>query len=225
MLELLPSLSIARQLTFRPIPHCLADLSRNLKEDWNTAQNKPQSTPEIFDDKVFHEAMVQPPAQNTVHMLDQREIALIQVVFLRLVAAIQRNFLTVVNQSRVLEPELSLQPRLISDVFPERRRQHAHHIGRQLNQKTHQEETLHSDVFRQLVIVDDHVQDGFRQVRIQLRQAVGETGDIDGDELIWVLDAVIQSRQGVEGHVGQVFFMHVVGQALPVLQRQPTLVV
>lgn len=46
-----------------------------------------------------------------------------------------------------------------------------------------------------------HVQQGLGQVAVQFCEAVGELGDIDGDELIGVLDAVIECRDAVKGQL------------------------
>jgi len=70
-----------------------------------------------------------------------------------------------------------------------------------------------------------HVQQGLGQVAVQLGKAVGELGDIDGDELIGVLDAVIERRDAVKGQLRQVLVMDVLRQARPVPQREFSLVV
>jgi hypothetical protein len=52
--------------------------------------------------------MIESPPQDAIDMLDQRKVPLIQRILLRLVATIQRHLLTIINQPRVLEPELAL---------------------------------------------------------------------------------------------------------------------
>lgn len=65
-------------------------------------------------------------------MLYQREIALVQCVLLRFVPMVQRYLFAVVDQPRVLEAELALQTRLISNILSERRSERAHDVRREL---------------------------------------------------------------------------------------------
>lgn len=70
-----------------------------------------------------------------------------------------------------------------------------------------------------------HIQQGLGQVAVQLGKAVGELGDIDGDELIGVLDAVVECRDAVKGQLRQVLVVDVLRQSCPVPQREFGLVV
>jgi hypothetical protein len=74
--------------TFCPIAHALLPCSRDFKEYRYTTQQQSQRAPEVLDDKVFHHAVVEPSPQYPVHVLDEREIALVQSILLRLVSAI-----------------------------------------------------------------------------------------------------------------------------------------
>jgi hypothetical protein len=73
-------------------------LAGHFEEDGHTAEHEAQGTPEILDDKVFHDAVVETPSKDAVDMLDQRKIALVQCIFLRLMAMVQCHFFTIVNQ-------------------------------------------------------------------------------------------------------------------------------
>jgi hypothetical protein len=73
-------------------------------------------------------------------MLDQREITLVQRIFLCFVPVVQRHLFAIVNQAGVLEAELAFQARLISDVSTEGRSQRAHDVRRELHEERHEEE-------------------------------------------------------------------------------------
>lgn len=70
-----------------------------------------------------------------------------------------------------------------------------------------------------------HIQHGFCQVAVELGEAVGELGYIDGDQLIRVLYSVIQRRDAVEGQIREVLVVNVLRETCPILQRQLCLVI
>ena len=70
-----------------------------------------------------------------------------------------------------------------------------------------------------------HVEYGLGEVAVELGQAVGEFGHVDGNELIGVLYTVVESRDAVKSEVGEVFIVNVLGQSCSVVERQLCLVV
>jgi hypothetical protein len=87
-----------QKLTFSAISHAVSSLTRNLEEDRHTTEYQAQSSPEILDHKVLHESMVKAPSQNAVHVLDQREITLIEGILLGLMAMVKGDFFAVINK-------------------------------------------------------------------------------------------------------------------------------
>lgn len=134
--------TICKTLTLCAISHTAGSSPRNLEEYRYTAQHQTQSSPEVFDDEILHHSMVKSSPQYAVHVLDQGEISLVQRIFFCLVPVIQRDLFTVVYQPRVLEAELALEARLISDIFAERWGQCTHNISRELHEKRHEEQSF-----------------------------------------------------------------------------------
>ena len=104
-------------------------LTGHLEEYWDATQHEAQSSPDIFDHKVFHECMVESSSQDPVDVLDERKVAFVQGILFSFVSVIQGHFFTVVYQSRMLEPEFAFQPRLLRYILSERRCKSAHNIG------------------------------------------------------------------------------------------------
>ena len=70
-----------------------------------------------------------------------------------------------------------------------------------------------------------HVENGLGQVAVQFCQTIGKLGHVDDNQLIGVVYPVVKSRKTVEGQVGQVLVVNVLGQSSAVLERQLSLVV
>jgi hypothetical protein len=70
----------------------------------------------------------------------------------------------------VLKSEFALQPRLVCDIFAKRRRQGTHDVCGDLHEERHKEEALAANAAREAVVVDDDVEDGFREVGVQFRK-------------------------------------------------------
>ena len=73
--------------TFGSVADVVTCGTRELEEDRNTAEYKTESAPEVLDDEIFHESVVEASAKNAIDMFDQGEVALVESVFLRLVPA------------------------------------------------------------------------------------------------------------------------------------------
>lgn len=213
------------KLTFRSVPCALGDLARDLEEHRDTAKKQAQSTPEVFNNKILHEAMVQPSSQNAIHMFDQCEITLVQGILLGLMAIIERHLLTVINESCMKESELSFQHGLVGNVFAKRWSQCAHEVGRQLHHQAHHEQTLRPDTPGQRKGIYSHIEHRFRQVRIQLCQTARESRHVDRDQLVGVLDAIIQRGNRIERHIRQILIMDIVREAFPVAEGEFALVI
>ena len=44
-----------------------------------------------------------------------------------------------------------------------------------------------------------HVQKWLCEITVQFSQTVGKLGNVDSDELVWILDPIVQSRDTVKG--------------------------
>jgi hypothetical protein len=94
----------------------------------------------------------------TVDVLDQAEVGALDGALLRDLAAVEGNLLRVLNEPRVAPAELALKPLCLGRVLAERRREGAQEGGTALHQQVDQDQTLGADVARELVVVDQHVQ-------------------------------------------------------------------
>src|SRR6266480_7885021 len=169
--------------------------------------------------------MVKAASQYSVDVFDQREVTFVQRVFLRFMSVVQCHFLTVIDESRMLESKFSFEPSFVCNVFPKRWCESAHHAGGDLHDEAHKEEAFAADAAGERVVVDSHVEDWLRNVGVHFGERVGKFGDIDGDELIGVLYSVVESGKRVEGHLRVVFVVNVVGKSTTVLQGELALMV
>ena len=134
-----------RDEAFSSIAHAVQCLPGDLEEDGHAAEHEAQGAPEVFDDKVFHDAVVEAATEYAVDVFDQGEIALIQCVLFGFVPVVEGDFFAVVDEARVLEAELAFQSCLFGHILPKRRRQGAHDVGRELDEQTHGEQSLSTD--------------------------------------------------------------------------------
>ena len=125
----------------------------------------------------------------------------------------------------MLESKLPLQSSFIRHVFTKRGRQSPHDVGGELHEETHEEEPLAANAAGEGVVVDDHVEDGLGEVRVELSKTVGELGHVDGDELVGILYPIVERREAVKGHIGEVLLVDVVRQTCPILQRELALMI
>lgn len=117
-------------------------LPGDLEEDGHAAEHEAQGAPEVLDDKVFHDAVVEAAAEYAVDVFDQGEVALVQRVLFRFMPVVQGNFFAVVDEARVLEAELAFQSCFFGHIFSEWRRQSAHDVGGELDEQTHGEQSF-----------------------------------------------------------------------------------
>lgn len=68
----------------------------------------------------------------------------------------------------MLKPELPFQPRFFSDVLAKRRCQCSHDRCGQLNNQAERKESFTADALGERVVVDEHVEDGLREIGVQL---------------------------------------------------------
>ncbi len=70
-----------------------------------------------------------------------------------------------------------------------------------------------------------HVEYGLGEVAVELGQAVGEFGHVDGDELVGVLYTVVKSRDAVKGEIGEVFVVNMLRESCSIVERQLCLMI
>lgn len=134
-----------RHEALRSVAHAVQRLPGQLEEDGHAAEHEAQSAPEVFDDKVFHDAVVEAATEYAVHVFDQGEIALVQRVLFRFLSVVQGDFFTVVDEARVLEAELAFQSCFFGHIFSKRGCQGAHDVGGELDEQAHGEQSFPTD--------------------------------------------------------------------------------
>lgn len=87
-------------------------------------------------------------------MLDECKVSLVEGILFGSVAAIQSDFLGVVDKTRVLEAELTLKTGLVGNILAKGRREHAHHVGGELDEKRHEDDALAADALGERVRID-----------------------------------------------------------------------
>lgn len=143
-------------------------------------------------------------AIDAVDMLDEAKVRAFDNVLLGRLTAIERHLFRVLDETAMCPAELALQSLFGCGILSERRGSCAEESGGALNEDVDRDETFCTDIARELEVVYQHVQDGFRDVAVDLCEAVAELCDVDGDELVCVADTVIEVAKLVEGHVTQV---------------------
>ena len=96
-----------RDETLCSVAHAVECLPGYLEKDGHAAEHEAQSAPEVFDDKVFHDAVVQAATEYAVDVFDQGEIAFVQCVLFGLLPVVEGDFFAVVDEARVLEAEFA----------------------------------------------------------------------------------------------------------------------
>ncbi len=82
-------------------------LAGDAEEDGHAAEHEAEGSPEVFDDKVLHDAVVEAATEDAVDVFDQGEVAFVQCVFFGFVPVVEGDFFAVVDEARVLEAEFA----------------------------------------------------------------------------------------------------------------------
>jgi hypothetical protein len=72
----------------------------------------------------------------------------------------------------MLKPKLALESRLIRDIFPKWWCKRAHDVCGYLYEERHEEKTFAADTPGKAVVVDDDVEYGFGQIRVEFCERV-----------------------------------------------------
>ena len=99
--------------TFGPVAHSGGGPdTRDLEKDGHTAKDETESAPEILNDKILHEAVVEATSEDAVDVFDEGEVSLVQSVLLGFMTPEESDLFAVVDEPGVLEAELALKTRL-----------------------------------------------------------------------------------------------------------------
>lgn len=112
--------------------------------------------------------MVQSSDENSVLVFNQRKVSLVENCLLVLLAVVKCNLFSVLNQTSVFESELSFQGCLGGGVSAKGRCERSHDDGGALDQETYQKHAFSSKVSRQRPRVEEHVERGLCEVRVEM---------------------------------------------------------
>lgn len=157
-----------KRLTFGTATNVRAStLSWKLEEDWDGADNETHGTPEVLDNKVFKHSVPDTHTEDTVDVLNESKVVLVQDGFFNVMASEQRNLFSVLDNTRVREAELSFQALFLCNHLSKWRGKSTENQGRGMEQSTNTKETFATDTLGQLNIVNNHIQNGLGQVGVQ----------------------------------------------------------
>jgi hypothetical protein len=180
-------------LTLRPAAEVArANTELVTKEYGDSAHNEAEASPRPLDDTLFGHGVPDTGTEDAVGVLDEGKVSALNDVLLVFFAVVEGDLLGIFKQARVCESQLALECRFVCGILAKRRRDGFQHQGRALHERSEQHETFCADIARELVVVQNDIQHGLGERRVDLGQLVAELLHVDGHVLIRILDPVVE---------------------------------